>query len=46
VRAPIIAPLSVADSVPMPSVKTPNNGPPTTPKIVNEAYDKNLFYCH
>lgn len=45
VRAPTIAPLSVADSVPMPSVKMPSSGPPTTPKIVKEAYDKrNLFY--
>lgn len=37
VRLPVIAPPSVADSVLMPSVKTPNSGPPTTPKIVNPA---------
>lgn len=39
-RAPTIVPPSVADSVPMPSVKMANSGPPTTPKIVKEAYDK------
>lgn len=44
-RAPVIAPPSVADSVPMPRVKTPNSGPPTTPKIVREACgEKNSFY--
>lgn len=44
-RAPVIAPVSVADSVPMPSVKMPNSGPPTTPKIVREACDeRNLIY--
>lgn len=45
VIAPIMAPLSVADSVPIPSVKTPNNGPPTTPKIVKPAFiTKNIYY--
>jgi hypothetical protein len=37
VRAPVIAPPSVAISVPMPRVKTPNSGPPTTPKMVKPA---------
>lgn len=40
VRHPIIVPPSVAVSVPMPSVKTPNIGPPTIPKIVKLVYDK------
>jgi len=39
VRTPVIAPYSVADSVPMPSVKIPNNGPLTTPKRVIPVYD-------
>jgi hypothetical protein len=43
VRAPVIAPPSVANSVPMPSVKMPNKGPPTTPKIVKPACDKKNF---
>jgi len=44
VRAPAIAPYSVVDSVPMPSVKIPNNGPLTTPKIVITIYDKNMYF--
>lgn len=43
VRAPVIAPPSVANSVPMPSVKIPNKGPPTTPKIVKPACDKKFL---
>lgn len=43
VRAPIITPPSVADSVPMPRVKMPINGPPTTPEIVKETYDKRFI---
>jgi len=45
VRTPAITPPSVVDSVPIPSVKIPNNGPLATPIIVNAVYDKkNLFY--
>jgi len=34
VTTPVMAPLSVASSVPMPSVKMPNKGPPTIPAIM------------
>lgn len=40
VKPPTIAPGSVADSVPMPSVNMPNNGPPTIPKMVKPACDE------
>jgi len=44
VRAPIIAPFSVAISVPIPRVKTPNSGPPITPKMVKPAYEEEKFW--
>jgi len=44
VRAPVIAPFSVATSVPMPRVKTPNSGPPTTPKMVKPACEQEKLW--
>lgn len=39
--APITDPVSEAVSVSIPRVKSPNNGPPTTPNIVRPAYNIN-----
>ena len=37
VKTPVIAPRWLADSQSIPKVNIPNNGPPTTPKIVKLA---------
>lgn len=42
-NSPMIDPVSFAPVVPIPRVKRPNKGPPTTPKIVRELKQQKLL---
>lgn len=41
-KAAVTDPVSVADSVSIPSVKSPKSGPPTTPNMVRLTYNNSL----